>query len=78
MGTLERITDWRLATADEAYVSASRVQDRLFDLWDEVSGPARELVESWLSLTIERELFSGDELSFLLNELEGLSTSVSS
>lgn len=72
MGTLDdMMTDWRLAAADEAYFSASRVQSRLFDVYGELpSGPARQLVEMWLTLTIERDLFSGRELVELLDDLE--------
>ena len=47
----------------ESVISASAVQDGLFDLWGEVRDtPSVTIVEKWLSLTIERELFSGKEL----------------
>jgi len=73
MDTLEQqIDDWRRAAGEEAYFSASRVQSRLFDLYGElVAGPARSVVEAWLTLTIERDLFSGSELLELLDDLEG-------
>ncbi len=66
------IEEWREAIADQVFVSASRVQDRLFDLYGEVRDlPAGRTVEAWLTLTIQRELFSGAELLGLLDELEG-------
>ncbi|MGH9165763.1 MAG: hypothetical protein ACRDZW_09660 [Acidimicrobiales bacterium] len=73
METLDQIMgDWRQAATDEAYFSASRVQERLFDLYGALpAGPARSLVETWLTLTIERDLFSGRELVELLDELQG-------
>jgi len=72
METLTQMTaDWRQAATDEAYFSASRVQERLFDLYGVLpAGPARQLVEMWLTLTIERDLFSGHELIELLDELD--------
>ncbi|MGH9158331.1 MAG: hypothetical protein ACRD1K_21400 [Acidimicrobiales bacterium] len=73
MDTLDQIIgDWRRAAGEEAYFSASRVQGRLFDLYGELGpGPARHLVETWLTLTIERDLFAGSELVELLDDLQG-------
>lgn len=68
----EMIEQWRQATVDEVFVSASRVQDRLFDLYGEVRElPAGRTVEAWLTLTIQRDLFSSAELLGLLDEIEG-------
>ena len=80
MDTARRqIDEWRSEAADTTVVSASAVQDRLFDLWGELQAlPLVTQVEQWLSLTIERELFSGEELVEFLNELErSLDTEVS-
>ena len=70
--TTEQIIDqWRETASDQAYFSASRVQSNLFDLYGAVSGvAARQLVETWLTLTIQRDLFSGKELVEMLDELE--------
>ncbi len=72
MGRAEQlISDWRAVAAAEAFFSASRVQERLFDLYGEVRDvPAGRLVETWLTLTIQRDLFSGAELLELLDELQ--------
>ena len=72
MDTLERtIQDWRHAVTNEAYFSASRVQSQLFDLYGEVvDTEAKRLVETWLTLTVQRDLFSGAELLELLDDLE--------
>ena len=81
MDTTKRIIEeWRSAAQDEAYFSASRVQSRLFDLYGVVGeGDARHLVETWLTLTIQRDLFSGAELLQLLDDLEArLATTISS
>ncbi len=65
------IADWRAAASEETYFSASRVQDRLFDLYGELQHlPAGRLVETWLSLTVQRDMFSSAELMDLLDELQ--------
>jgi hypothetical protein len=65
------IEAWRSQAANETVVSASAVQDRLFDLWGEVRDtPSATLVETWLSLTLERQLFTGDELVEFLDAVE--------
>lgn len=72
MDTLERvITEWQEAAGAEAYFSASRVQDRLFEVYGEVdeAPAAKRLVETWLTLTVQRDMFSGAELQELLGEL---------
>lgn len=61
----------RAAVAVQPYSSASRVQDQLFDLYGVVdTDEARRLVEYWLTLTIQRDLFSGVELVELLDDVE--------
>ena len=65
------IADWRTVTDRDAYSSSSRVQDRLFDLYAEVQDqPAGRLVETWLSLTVQRDLFSGAEILELLDQIQ--------
>ena len=69
--TLIEIQAWRESLKGETYLSPSRVQDRLFTLWGLVQDtPGVRMVEQWLTLTIERELFSGAELTEFLDELE--------
>ncbi len=65
------IADWRAVVQPDAYFSSSRVQDRLFDLYAELrETPSAAVIESWLTLTIQRDLFSGAEILELLQELE--------
>lgn len=67
----ELISDWRAVVQPDAYFSSSRVQDRLFDLYGELrDGPAAAVIESWLSLSVQRDMFSGAEILDLLNQLE--------
>ena len=67
----KQIEDWRSTAADATVLSASAVQDRLFDLWGELQDlPQQSVVEQWLTLTVERELFTGKELVDFLNELD--------
>jgi hypothetical protein len=66
------LATWRTSAGDQALFSASRVQDLLFDLWGETEGPARELVQEWLTVTLHRELFSVEELEGLFSTLESL------
>ncbi|MEO7836225.1 MAG: hypothetical protein ABIS21_01125 [Acidimicrobiales bacterium] len=71
MDTIERIIqEWRETASNEAYFSASRVQGRLFDLYGEVAdGEAKRVIEMWLTLTIQRDLFSSAEILELLDDL---------
>ena len=65
------IEEWRTRVAQETVISASAVQDRLFDLWGALRDtPSVTLVEQWLSLSVERQLFSGKELVEFLDELD--------
>ena len=66
-----QIETWKTEAADQTVVSASAVQDKLFDLWGELRDYAAvSQVEQWISLTVERELFSGKELVDFLDELD--------
>lgn len=57
------IEEWRTEASTQVVFSASRVQDRLFELWGEVRDtPSAHDVETWLTLTLSRELFSGEEI----------------
>ena len=67
---LEHIHTWRKRLSDQTIVSASEVQNRLFDLYGELEPlPQLDLLKPWLSLTIQRELFSAAELEAFLDEL---------
>jgi hypothetical protein len=66
------LADWRNTAGDQTLFSASKVQDLLFELWGETEGPARELVQEWLTTTLHRELYSADELEGLFGTLESL------
>ncbi len=71
MTAQELIADWRAVVQPNAYFSSSRVQDRLFDLYGELRDlPSAAVVESWLSLTVQRDMFSGSEILELLDQLE--------
>jgi len=68
---LERIYTWRERLSDQTVVSASEVQNRLFDLYGDLQPfPQLEKIKPWLSLTIQRELFSASELELFLAELQ--------
>ena len=70
-GARQLIEEFRTHAAGQTVISASAVQDRLFDLWGELrDSPQATLVETWLSLTLDRELFSGVELVEFLDNLE--------
>ena len=71
------LAEWRSTTAQQALHSSSRVQALLFELWGETEGPARELVQEWLTVTLHRELFSTEELEELFVQLESLVPSAS-
>ncbi|HEX2701198.1 MAG TPA: hypothetical protein VHM89_13435 [Acidimicrobiales bacterium] len=74
--TTQIIEQLRAMATDQAYFSASRVQSILFDLYGVVgTDEAKRLVETWLTLTIQRDLFSGAELLEMLDDLESRLTS---
>ena len=67
----KQIENWRSTAAGTTVVSANAVQDRLFDLWGELQDlPQQTVVEQWLTLTVERELFTGKELVEFLDGLD--------
>ncbi len=72
MDTVELIIqEWRETASQEAYFSASRVQSRLFDLYGAVADDgAKQVLQMWLTLTIQRDLFSSVEILELLDDLQ--------
>ena len=67
---LQQIQEWEAALDGETVVSPSDVQHRLFELWGELNElPVGRTIETWLTLTVERELFGTAELLELLVEL---------
>jgi len=67
---LEQIHTWRRHLSDQTIVSASEVQNRLFDLYGDLEPfPQLERIKPWLSLTVQRELFTATELEAFLAEL---------
>ncbi len=66
---------WIAELADGLSLSASGVQDRLFDLWGMLDeGEMRREVERWLTETLDRHLYTGAELTSRLRALAGLQT----
>jgi len=58
----------------ESSFGPSQLQDLLFDLWGEMKDtPAQPEVERWLTLTVERHLFSADEVRGALTGIRELS-----
>ena len=66
---------WVAELRDGLSVSASTVQDRLFDLWGLLDeGDQRREVERWLTETLERHLYPTDEVVSRLRQLGVLAT----
>ena len=66
----ELISGWKERARSARVFSPLEVQDRLFELYDEVpESPAKDLVKSWLTLTVERQMFASDELESFLEDL---------
>ena len=64
----DQLEQWRAETADKPLQSAQQVQDRLLDLYPALREfPVKVEVEKWLSLTRERSLFEGKEITELLD-----------
>lgn len=67
----KQIDEWRAETTERPLQSARHVQDRLLDLYDALRPyPVITQLESWLSLTRERQLFDEREIAGFLDELE--------
>jgi hypothetical protein len=67
------IEAWAAELADQVSLSASAVQDRLLDLWGVVpDGVIRREVESWLTETLQRNLYRSEEVIDRLHQLEQL------
>ena len=67
---LQQIYTWRQDLSDQTVVPASEVQSRLFDLYGDLEPlPQLERIKPWLSLTIQRDLFTAVELETFLAEL---------
>lgn len=57
------LATWRAELSGQTSVSASEVQDRLLDLWAQLSeGERRTAVEAWLTETLSRNLYPVEEL----------------
>jgi hypothetical protein len=60
-------------TTRETSFGPGQLQDLLFDLWGEMKEtPAQPEVERWLTLTVERHLFSADEVREALTAIRDL------
>jgi len=60
-------------TRREISFAPSQLQDLLFDLWGEMKDtPAQPEVERWLTLTVERHLFTAAEVQEALTGIRDL------
>jgi hypothetical protein len=67
------IEAWIAELADQGSLSATAVQDRLFDLWGVLpEGTTRTEVERWLTETLERNLYTSEEVIERLQTLAQL------
>lgn len=66
-----------LRTERETSFGPGQLQDLLFDLWGDMKDtPAQPEVERWLTLTVERHLFSADEVREALTDIRELAARV--
>jgi hypothetical protein len=64
------VASWRAELAGTTSVPASEVQDRLLDLWGHLDdGEHRARVESWLTETLSRHLYTTADLETRLASL---------
>ena len=69
------VQGWITNLSDGMSLSASTVQDRLFELWGMLDeGEVRREVERWLTETLDRHLYTTDELVTRLQGLGGLAS----
>ena len=67
------VESWVAELRDGLSLSSSAVQDRLFDIWGMLDeGEARREVERWLTETLDRHLYTSEDLIARLRGLGGL------
>jgi hypothetical protein len=68
-----KVETWVAQLGDRVSVSASKVQDGLFDVWGLLpEGDARRRVEEWLTETLERELYTTEDVIRRLGQVRAL------
>ena len=73
------VESWIVEIEDGMALSASAVQDHLFDLWGLLDdGDTRREVERWLTETLDRHLYTSEDLIARLRGLSGLEAVASS
>lgn len=73
MDSTPQLDDFILRTEQETSFGPGQLQDLLFDLWGDMKDtPAQPEVERWLTLTVERHLFSADEVREALTGIRDL------
>ncbi len=69
------VEGWVAELRDGLSLSSSAVQDRLFDIWGMLDeGEARREVERWLTETLDRHLYTSEDLIARLRGLGGLAS----
>ncbi len=64
---------WIAELRDGLSLSSSAVQDRLLDIWGLLDeGDLRREIERWLTETLDRNLYTSDDLIARLQDLGGL------
>jgi hypothetical protein len=77
MDAMEQLEATLARTSEEVSFGAGALQDLMFELWAATKDtPAQPEVERWLTLTIERNLFSADEVRDALTTIRDLSRAV--
>lgn len=77
MDAMEQLDAMLARTEDESTFAPGPIQDLLFELWgDTKDTPAQPEVERWLTLTVERNLFSAGEVRTVLTTIRELASAV--
>lgn len=67
------VEGWVAELSDGLSLSSSAVQDRLLDIWGLLDeGDIRREIERWLTETLDRNLYTSDDLIARLRGLGGL------
>jgi hypothetical protein len=68
-----KVEGWIAELSDGLSLSAMAVQDRLLDIWGLLDdGEVRRSVERWLTETLDRHLYTSDDLISRLRSLTDL------
>ncbi len=63
------LDDWELEIDGQTMLRPSTIQNRLLEVHDHVDGDVRAAVETWLGGSVDRHMYSADEVNDMIAAL---------